>query len=63
MYILIAPLNLQVTVFHFIFRKKYHMEYVDTLKWRTKPLVSTLPFIPFSCRNITVLVPARFLMK
>ena len=30
------------------------MEYIDTLKCITKPLLSILLFIPFSCRNITV---------
>ena len=30
------------------------MEYIDTNKWRTKPCVSTLLFIIFSCRNIKV---------
>ena len=30
------------------------MEYINTLKWRTKTFLSTLPFFPFSCVNITV---------
>ena len=59
----ITSFNLHVTVFKLISRTQYHMEYIDTLKWRTKPFVSTLPLILFSCWNITFLVPTRFLVK
>ena len=51
--------NLQLTVFHFIYRTQYHMEYIDILKQETNPFVSTLPFITF--RSNSFWFPAGFL--
>ena len=39
-------------LFRFFSPTKYHMEYMNAHNGINKTFVSTLPFIPFSCRNI-----------
>ena len=51
---IITYFNLYVIVFHFISHTQYHMEYIDTLKWRNNSFVITLLFIKFRYGCITV---------
>ena len=50
----ITPFNLQVIIFLCIYCTRYHMEYINTPKWRNKPFRITLQYINVSCGYIRV---------